>query len=747
MKRLIAMLLALCMILAWIPASVQAEELMRSGDLNAQALTRQQIRDKWATVTTAQTLYAEEPSVQAPYAAGKLSDDLLESGITYLNFVRYIANLPQVRLDAALTENAQYGAVVLAANNQLSHYPSKPADMDRAFYDAGYAAASSSNISMRYGSSVNDSLQSSIRGCMADKSSVSNLSAVGHRRWLLNPRLQNVGFGFARATTGACYVTTKVFDRSGPVVNYDFVSWPASGNFPADMFDTATPWSVSLNPSKYRTPDQSQVKITITEVHGGKQWTFDGNTGEPVSASQAYMRVDTVGYGSGPCIIFHPGSQNVVGYKGVFTVEITGIFTKSGTPATVRYQVDFFNLDGSAEDSEHSYIKTVTKPTCLEPGYTTYTCTGCGHSYQGDATEPLGHNYTLLAQTQPTPNNDGMAYYICTRCDANYSQTIPYNCNHNYSHRVVEPGCTGEGYTVHTCGKCGHYYLDTYVPALGHDSKANPGFAATCTENGMTDGSYCSRCLAVIVEREVIPSTGHTPVADPAVDPTCARPGRTEGSHCGACGLVFEKPETVPAKPHDYQIQVAQPTCSQEGHTRHTCSACESTYITDVKSPTGAHAFTDDKDTSCNVCGYVRELGIKTTPMYRLYNPNSGEHFYTGSEEERDSLVEAGWQYEGVAWNAPTNKGDPVFRLYNPNNGDHHYTMSAEERDDLVELGWQYEGVAWNSAAPGNLPLYRLYNPNADCGSHHYTGSDEERDFLVSVGWKYEGIGWFGLLK
>ncbi len=133
------------------------------------------------------------------------------------------------------------------------------------------------------------------------------------------------------------------------------------------------------------------------------------------------------------------------------------------------------------------------------------------------------------------------------------------------------------------------------------------------------------------------------------------------------------------------------------------------------------------------------------TPMYRLYNPNSGEHFYTGSVQERDVLKAAGWHYEGIAWNAPTKHGAPVYRLYNPNNGDHHYTMSVEERDMLVGVGWQYEGIAWNSASASNIPMYRLFNPNADCGSHHYTGSTEERDYLVSLGWHFEGIGWYGI--
>lgn len=134
-----------------------------------------------------------------------------------------------------------------------------------------------------------------------------------------------------------------------------------------------------------------------------------------------------------------------------------------------------------------------------------------------------------------------------------------------------------------------------------------------------------------------------------------------------------------------------------------------------------------------------------TVPMHRLYNPNTGEHFYTGSDVEKDNLVAAGWGYEGIAWNAPKNSGAPVYRLYNPNAGDHHYTMSVEERDFLKSLGWAYEGVAWNSAGTDSVPMYRLYNPNAASGSHHYTSSATERDYLAASGWHYEGIGWYGI--
>ena len=128
--------------------------------------------------------------------------------------------------------------------------------------------------------------------------------------------------------------------------------------------------------------------------------------------------------------------------------------------------------------------------------------------------------------------------------------------------------------------------------------------------------------------------------------------------------------------------------------------------------------------------------------MFRLYNPNSGEHFYTKSLKEGNSLIDAGWRNEGFGWIAPMT-GKPVYRLYNENAGDHHYTLSMRERDSLIAVGWKDEGIGWYSAESG-MPLYRLYNPNAVSGSHHYTTSSHERDNLVKNGWRYEGIAWYG---
>ncbi|HJJ00458.1 MAG TPA: hypothetical protein OIM11_04845 [Coriobacteriaceae bacterium] len=136
--------------------------------------------------------------------------------------------------------------------------------------------------------------------------------------------------------------------------------------------------------------------------------------------------------------------------------------------------------------------------------------------------------------------------------------------------------------------------------------------------------------------------------------------------------------------------------------------------------------------------------------MYRAYNPNSGEHFYTASYGEIEAIVAAGWQYEGEAWTAPATSATPVYRLYSGT--DHHYTTSAYERNELLKVGWSDEGIGWYSDEAMGVGLHRLFNPNVDpnaprnnSGSHHYTTSDEERDHLVSIGWRYEDYGWYGV--
>lgn len=130
------------------------------------------------------------------------------------------------------------------------------------------------------------------------------------------------------------------------------------------------------------------------------------------------------------------------------------------------------------------------------------------------------------------------------------------------------------------------------------------------------------------------------------------------------------------------------------------------------------------------------DLDGRSGAVHRLYNPNSGEHFFTADAGEACALIDLGWGYEGAGWVAPR-EGADVWRLYNPNAGDHMFTASAEERADLESMGWRDEGAAFHGG--GGVPVWRVYNPNAVAGAHHFTTSGRERDALVALGWRDEG--------
>ena len=138
--------------------------------------------------------------------------------------------------------------------------------------------------------------------------------------------------------------------------------------------------------------------------------------------------------------------------------------------------------------------------------------------------------------------------------------------------------------------------------------------------------------------------------------------------------------------------------------------------------------------------------------QFRLYNPNSGEHFYTGSQEEALNLVSLGWNFEGSGFITPT-VGPAIYRLYSAEHGDHFYTTDEAERDALVAEGWTLDGgtgIAFPSATEETgRPMYRLHNPNAypngEAGAHHFTMSWEEVENLVAVGWQYEFVAWYSV--
>lgn len=196
-----------------------------------------------------------------------------------------------------------------------------------------------------------------------------------------------------------------------------------------------------------------------------------------------------------------------------------------------------------------------------------------------------------------------------------------------------------------------------------------------------------------------------------------------------------------------WRVQPVSNKKNNTGSTTITLSAGDAVSDATSVSEVSSEASSEVSSTSTGSTASAKSDAKKTTEftrIYKLYNPNSGEHFYTTSLGEAKADEKAGWTYEGVAFYAPAQPTDtPVYRLSNPNTGERFYTDKLAEVNNLVQKKWTNEGIAWYSG--GSLAVYRLSNPQEKSFNHTYTSSGGERKSLVSKGWKDEGICWFSL--
>lgn len=100
------------------------------------------------------------------------------------------------------------------------------------------------------------------------------------------------------------------------------------------------------------------------------------------------------------------------------------------------------------------------------------------------------------------------------------------------------PTCTTAGSETLKCNTC-EKTITAELPALGHPEVEDPAVAATCTQNGLTEGSHCSRCGEVFEEQEVVPAFGHDLTYVAAVEPAEDSDGNIEYWYCETCGKYF----------------------------------------------------------------------------------------------------------------------------------------------------------------------------------------------------------------
>ncbi|MDF2542840.1 MAG: Cysteine-rich secretory protein family [Herbinix sp.] len=263
-------------------------------------------------------IYTKKPITKAPYNQGNLSDETLNSALKMLNQIRYIAGLSyNVTLNEEDIAKTQAASLVNRVNGMLSHYPEMPSGMEDTLYQLGKQGAGSSNLAAGY-STINSSL---VYGYMNDGDS-SNIDRVGHRRWILNPKMSATGFGYCDG-----YSAMYAFDRNNKSATENGVAWPAQ-TMPTDYFGIDYPWSISMGYDVCK----ENIQVTLVRLSDNRTWNFNS------SEADGYFNVNNDGYGQTGCIIFRPNDIKTYENGDKFHVNITGL----NTP--VSYQVSFFDL-------------------------------------------------------------------------------------------------------------------------------------------------------------------------------------------------------------------------------------------------------------------------------------------------------------------------------------------------------------------------------------------------------------------
>ena len=119
---------------------------------------------------------------------------------------------------------------------------------------------------------------------------------------------------------------------------------------------------------------------------------------------------------------------------------------------------------------------------------------------------------------------------------------------------------------------------DTVIKATGHKAEKIAGKAASCTEDGITEGSKCSICGEILKKQEIIKATGHK---WSAWEVTKEASETEEGSRRRVCenDATHVEIEVIPVLAHVHKlmkVEARKATCTEDGNKEYyVCSSCK----------------------------------------------------------------------------------------------------------------------------------------------------------------------------
>ncbi|MBE6773121.1 MAG: hypothetical protein E7544_02740 [Ruminococcaceae bacterium] len=154
---------------------------------------------------------------------------------------------------------------------------------------------------------------------------------------------------------------------------------------------------------------------------------------------------------------------------------------------------------------------------------------------------------------------------------------------HSFTSSVTKPSsCTAEGERTYSCA-CGYSYTEA-IGKADHTTatRKENEISATCGADGSySEVTYCTACNAVLSSKTVTtPATGaHTEVTVPGYAANCTDPGLTDGKKCSVCDVVIVEQQEIPALGHEWDdgVIAPAPTCTDKGVKTYTCEVCGET--------------------------------------------------------------------------------------------------------------------------------------------------------------------------
>ena len=229
-----------------------------------------------------------------------------------------------------------------------------------------------------------------------------------------------------------------------------------------------------------------------------------------------------------------------------------------------------------------------------------------GNETISEETDECTHVWKQWAETtKATCQNPGVRERSCLNCNATETEEIK-STDHNESDWIVEKVAkVGEdGLKYKKCSHCGKRMQEEKIPAIkeGHKHTVAQWVvekAADCINSGKQNG-VCS--CGQIVETKKVSKLGHTPVTDQRVAATCTANGLTEGSHCSVCDTVITAQEVIAAQGHSMSSKTVAATANKEAHKLYSCANCTYTYEETVDFG-AVLKFESKGDGTCKVIG------------------------------------------------------------------------------------------------------------------------------------------------